>query len=65
MDHKFSGATLVGDGRIVFAPFSADGVGVYSYPLPPALPNCTSCEAKLHGYGLIVDRIVKGECVEG
>ena len=26
-------------------------------------PSCTSCEAKLHGYGLIVDRIVDGECV--
>ena len=26
-------------------------------------PACTSCEAKLHGYGLIVDRIVDGECV--
>ena len=26
-------------------------------------PSCTSCEAKLHGYGLIVDRIVDKECV--
>jgi surface protein len=26
-------------------------------------PSCTSCEAKLHGYGLIVDRIIDGECV--
>ena len=59
---KFAGAATVGDGRVVFAPGHADAVGVYS---PPPPPNCTSCEAKLHGYGLIVDRIVKGECVEG
>ena len=57
---KFAGAATVGDGRVVFAPGHADAVGVYS---PPPPPNCTSCEAKLHGYGLIVDRIVKGQCV--
>ena len=28
-DFKFMGAAVVGDGRMVFAPFSADGVGVF------------------------------------
>ena len=28
-DNKFSGAAVVGDGRMVFAPLSADGVGVF------------------------------------
>ena len=28
-DHKFRGAAVAGDGRVVFAPYIADGVGVF------------------------------------
>jgi hypothetical protein len=28
-DYKFAGAAVAGDGRVVFAPYHADGVGVF------------------------------------
>ena len=61
MGNMFSGATA---WLALFA--RVDGTS--SVDGPPSAwrdtrPSCTSCEAKLHGYGLIVDRIVDGECV--
>jgi len=54
-DHKFAGAAVAGDGRVVFAPFNADGVGVFN----PGLRRCTCCESKMKKLGLNVNR----ECV--
>ena len=61
MESMFSGATA-------WLAWFARVDGTSSVDGPPSAwrdtrPSCTSCEAKLHGYGLIVDRIVDGECV--
>ena len=61
MESMFSGATA-------WLAWFARVDGTSSVDGPPSAwrdtrPSCTSCEAKLDGYGLIVDRIVDGECV--
>ena len=61
MESMFSGATA-------WLAWFARVDGTSSVDGPPSAwrdtrPSCTSWEAKLHGYGLIVDRIVDGECV--
>ena len=54
-DAKFMGAAAAGDGRVVFAPYKADGVGVF--PPPPGTDWCTCCESKMTRLGLNVDRV--------
>jgi hypothetical protein len=49
---KFTGAAAAGDGRVVFAPYHADGVGVFNSPLG----NCTCCESKMMKRGFNVNR---------
>ena len=54
-DFEFRGAAAAGDGRVVFAPYKADGVGVF--PPPPGTDWCTCCESKMTRLGLNVDRV--------
>ena len=51
-DDKFAGAAAAGDGRVVFAPYNAAGVGVFN----PGLGRCTCCESKLIKRGFNVNR---------
>ena len=43
---------MAGDGRVVFAPYVADGVGVFN----PGLGRCTCCESKMKKRGFNVNR---------
>ena len=52
---KFSGAAVAGDGRVVFVPYHADGVGVF-FP-PPGTDWCNCCESKMMTIGLNVGRV--------
>lgn len=51
-DYKFRGAAVAGDGRVVFVPYIADGVGVFN----PGLERCTCCESKMMKRGFNVNR---------
>ena len=51
-DSKFAGPAVAGDGRVVFAPANADGVGVFN----PGLERCTCCESKMIKRGFNVNR---------
>ena len=53
-DNKFRGAAVAGDGRVVFAPYFADGVGVFNPALN--LGRCMCCESKLIKRGFNVNR---------
>jgi hypothetical protein len=43
---RFSGAAVAPDGRVVFAPLSANGVGILK------LPPCSCCETTMKSFGL-------------